>query len=106
VSKDSYTSVYVSKGLKRQLVEIAQAEDYKVGRGRGSRLAQFIERMLQAYSNLSQDDTTLPSLYALIPELRSFVIELSRMSDEQQRRACAMLDLLFDEQELGQGAQQ
>jgi len=106
VSKDGYTSVYVSKELKRQLVEIAQAEDYEVGRGRGSRLAQFIERMLQAYSNLSQDDTTLPSLYALIPELRSFVVKLSQMSDEQQKRACAMLALLFDGREPAQRSQE
>jgi hypothetical protein len=106
VSKDGYTSVYVSKELKRQLVEIAQAADYEVGRGRGSRLAHFVERMLQAYSNLSQDDTTLPSLYTLIPELRSFVVKLSQMSKEQQRRACTMLGLLFDDQESRQGAQE
>jgi len=103
VSKDGYTSVYVSKELKRQLIDIAQSEDYEVGRGRGSRLAQFIERMLQAYSNLSQDDATLPSLYTLIPELRTFVVKLSQMSDEQQKRAYAMLTLLFDGRESRRG---
>ena len=105
MSKDGYTSVYVSKELKRQLLETAQAEGYKVGRGRGSRLAYFIDRMLRAYSNLSQDDTILPSLHTLLPELRSFVIDLSQMSAEQQKRACAMLDLLFDGQESEQGSQ-
>ena len=106
VNEDGYTSVYVSKELKRQLVETAQAEDYKVGRGRGSRLAEFIATMLEEYSDLSQKDPALTSLHHITPELRSSIRKLSKMDDAQQKRACAMLDLLFDGQESGQRAQE
>ncbi len=106
MNKDGYTSVYVSKELKRQLVETAQAEDYKVGRGRGSRLAEFIATMLEEYSDLSQKDPALTFLHRLIPELRSSIQKLSKMDDVQQKRACAMLALLFDGREPTEGSQE
>lgn len=102
MGKDGYTSVYMSKELKRQLVEAAQAEDYKVGCGRGSRLAEFIATVLEEYSDLSQKDSALTFLHRLTPELRSFIRELSKKDDMQQKRACAMLALLFEGQESGQ----
>ena len=98
---NSYTSVYVSKELKRQLVETARAEHYKVGFGRGSRLAEFIAVMLQEYCEMSQKD---PLLHPLTPELRSLIKKLSRMDEMQQKRACKMLALLFDGQGSEQGA--
>jgi hypothetical protein len=104
VSKDGYTSIYVSKELKRQLVETARAENYEVGRGRGSRLAEFIATMLEEHSDLSQKDPALTFLHRLTPELRSSIQKLSEMDDTQQKRACVMLALLFDGQESGQGS--
>ena len=96
MDKNGYTSVYVSKKLKRQLVEMAQAQGYEIRRGRGSRLAQFIEGMVRASTCTSEGDVAAYPLYTLVPELRSVVVKLSRMSDGQQKRACAMLALLFD----------
>ena len=106
VNKDGHTSVYVSKELKRQLVEKAQAEDYRVGRGRGSRLVEFIATMLEEYSDLSQKDSVLTFLHRLTPELRSSIQKLSKMDATQQKRACVMLDLLFDGQGSGQESQE
>jgi hypothetical protein len=96
VSKDSYTSVYIPRELKRQLVKTAQDEDFTITRGRGSQLVQFIAAMLEEHNDLSQEDPTLSFLHRLTPELRSFIVKLSKMGDIQQKRACAMLDLLFD----------
>lgn len=106
MNKDGYTSVYVSKKLKRQLVETAQAEEYEVGRGRGSRLAEFVATMLKEYSDLSQKDPALTFLHRLTPELRSSIQKLSKMDDVQQKRACAMLALLFDGREPAEGSQE
>jgi hypothetical protein len=106
VSKDDYTSVYVSRKLKRQLVEAARADSYKVGRGRGSRLAEFIATVLEEYIDLAKKDPTLYSLRQLSPELRSSIKRLSEMDGIQQKRACAILDLLLNDQESGQDAQE
>ena len=106
MSDKRYTSVYLPRELKRQLVETAQSEDYRVGRGRGSRLAEFIATMLEEYSDFSQKYSALTFLHRLTPELRSSIQKLSRMDDVQQKRACAMLDLLFDGQESAQGPQE
>jgi len=106
MDEDGYTSVYVPKELKRRLIATAQAEDYTVGCGRGSRLAQFIAAMLEEYSDLSQKDPILTFLHSLTPELRSCIRKLSKMDDAQQKRACAMLNLLFGSQESGQGPQE
>ncbi len=99
MNKDGYTSVYVSKELKRQLVEIARSQDYHIGCGRGSRLAEFIAAMLQEYSGTSQKDSVISTFSDdLSPELRHCVTRLSKMDHTQQKRACAMLNLLFDDQ--------
>jgi hypothetical protein len=55
--------------------------------------------MLEEYNDLSQEDPTLSFLRSLTPDLRLSIMKLSRMSGEQQERACAMLDLLFDDKE-------
>ena len=103
MSKDAYTSVYVSRELKRQLIKAARAEEYPVGQGRGSRLAAFIATMLEEYSDLSQRDPALTFLHRLTPELRSSIRELSKMDSAHQKRACAILDLLFDRQKPERG---
>lgn len=106
MNKDNGTSVYVPKELKRQLVEMAQAENYAVGCGRGSRLAQFIAMMLNEYSDLTQQDPTLTFAHRLTPELRSCIQQLSKMDVVQQKRACEMLNLLFGDQGPGQKTQE
>ncbi len=99
MDRSSSASVYVPMELKRRLVQAAQAEDYEVTRGRGSRLAEFIAMMLDKYRNLAQNDPDLRVWYRLTPELRSSILKLSKMDDAQQKRACAMLDLLLDDQD-------
>ena len=106
MSKDGYTSVYIPKELKRQLIETAQAERFEVRHGRGSRLAQFIKTMLREHTLFSEHDPSVSSLRCLTPELRFSIVKLSQMSDEQQKRACAMLALLFDGREPTEGSQE
>lgn len=96
VDTNGPTSVYISKELKRQLVETAEAEGFQVGRGRRSRLADFIGTMLHEHGFFSEHHPTISSLRSLTPELRSSIVKLSQMNSAQQKRACAMLALLFD----------
>ena len=99
VDTNGPTSVYISKDLKRQLIETAEAEGFKVGRGRRSRLSEFIGTMLREHSCFSERHPTIYSLRSLTPELRSSIVKLTQMNSAQQERACAMLDLLFDGKE-------
>jgi len=91
------TSIYLPKKLKEQLVEMARAAEFKVARGRKSGLAKFVEQMLQEYTLFSQSNPLAQSLHSLTPELHSSVTKLSKMEAIRQRRASAVLDLLFDE---------
>jgi hypothetical protein len=103
VSENRYTSVYLPRELKCQLVDTAQSEGFEVTRGRKSRLAQFIAVMVEEHNLLSQSDPAVSSLHSLTPELRSFVLRLSKMGKMRQKRACAMLELLladWQEQEI------
>lgn len=97
MSQDCPTSIYVTKQLKRRLVETAEAEGFWVGRGRTSRLSDFIETMLRQHNEFSEHNPAVSSLRSLTPELRSVITALSQMDAARQRRACALLNLLFDE---------
>lgn len=99
MDRDSPTSVYMPRDLKRRLVEAAEAEGFQVGYGRRSRLAEFIGTVLREHRLFSDRHPTVSSLRSLVPELRSSIVRLSQMSPLQQKRACAMLDLLFDSEE-------
>jgi hypothetical protein len=104
MSQDSPTSIYVTKQLKRRLVETAEAEGFWVGRGRTSRLSEFIETMLREHDEFSEHDPAVSSLRSLTPELRSLIGTLSQMDAARQRRACALLNLLFDDAGFEQGS--
>ena len=95
MSENRYTSVYLPRELKRQIVDIAQSEGFEVSRGCKSRLAQFIEVIVEEHNFLSQSDAAVSSLHSLTPELRSFVLRLGKMGKMRQKRACAMLELLL-----------
>jgi hypothetical protein len=104
--EDLPTSIYLPKRLKEQLVETARAEDFEVARGRKSGLAKFVEQMLQEYTLFSQSDPLAQSLHSLTPELRSSVTKLSKMESTRQKRASAVLDLLFAEWQGAEGETQ
>ena len=106
MDRDGPTSVYMPRKLKRRLVEAAEAEGFQVGYGRRSRLAEFIGTVLREHSLSSERYPTISLLRSLTPELRSSIVRLSKMSPVQQKRACAMLDLLFDSEEPEQETQE
>ena len=91
------TSIYLPKKLKEQLVKVAHTANFQVARGRKSGLAKFVEQMLQEYTLFSQSDSLAQSLHSLTPELRSSITKLSQMEAMRQKRASAVLDLLFAE---------
>jgi hypothetical protein len=88
------SSIYLPTRLKNKIIKAAQAEGFEVGVGRNSRLASFIE-MLMEFKLQSQSDSVETVLYQLIPELRFSIIELSRMGTAKQRVASKVLKPLL-----------
>ena len=99
MGESRYSSIYLPKELKRQLVEAAEAEGFSVSRGRQSCLARFVEVMLQEHKLLEKNDSVTPSLHSLTPELRSSISRLSEVNEKRQRHVSAVLDLLLEDRE-------
>jgi hypothetical protein len=91
------TSIYLPEDLKRQLVEVAEARGFPVGRGRKSHLARFVGALLRESKLLSQNNLDRVPIHLLIPELRSSLIELSKMGATRQERANRLLEILIDD---------
>jgi hypothetical protein len=91
------TSIYLPEDLKRQLVETAEARGFPVGRGRKSYLASFVGALLRESKLLSQSDLERVPVHLLIPELRSSLMELSKMGVARQERANRLLEILIDD---------
>lgn len=94
-----YTSIYLPREIKRQVIEVAQSEGFEVSCGRKSGLAKFVKTMLQEYQLLSQNDPVVSSLHSLTPDLRSCVIKLSKVSEKQQNRICSILKILLSDED-------
>jgi hypothetical protein len=89
--ENSYTSLYLPRDLKQEIIEAARAKGYEVTRGRGSQLAEFVGVLLQERSILSESPLT--------PELRESIIRLSRLDSRQQQRVCKILELMLEDGE-------
>ena len=99
-----YTSIYLPREIKRQVIEVAQSEGFEVSCGRKSGLAKFVKTMLEEYQLLSQVDPMVSSLHNLTPDLRSCVIRLSKVSEKHQNRICSILEILLSDKEQLQDA--
>lgn len=95
MSENRYSSIYLPKELKHQLVETAKAEGFEVGHGRRSSLVKFIQTILQEHKLTSQNDPVALSLCSLAPELRFSIVKLGEMEMTRQRLVNALLELLF-----------
>jgi hypothetical protein len=91
------TSIYLPEDLKRQLIETAEAQGFSVGRGRKSHLARFVGALLQESELSSQNNLNRVPVHLLIPELRSSLIDLSKMGVTRQERANRLLEILIDD---------
>lgn len=90
---EDQASMYLPKKLKEQLVERAKAEGFDVGRGRNSKLAAFIEKMLMD----REQPTKSELLQNLGPMLHSTVVELGQLENSQRQLVNKLLKLLLAE---------
>jgi len=95
IMENKPTSIYLPSDIKQQLVEVAEANGFHVGRGCKSGLPQFIAVMIKKYNPAKPSSATPLLLQSLTPELREIVLKLSNMGEVQQRRASQVLKLVF-----------
>jgi aspartate aminotransferase-like enzyme len=95
IMENKPTSIYLPSDIKQQLVEVAEANGFHVGRGCKSDLPKFIAVMIEEYAPAKLSSTAPLLVRSLTPELRETIFKISKMGQAQQQRASQVLELIF-----------